>query len=58
LLQVDGIDTPVLFLTDMGDGKWQTNSRLPGNLQPGTHRVRLRTAHGPFSAEVEIDYQP
>jgi hypothetical protein len=58
LLQVDGADTPVLFLTDMGDGKWQTNSRLPAGLQAGTHRVRLRTPRSPFSGEAEISYQP
>lgn len=54
LVQVDGRDLPVLFLTDIGDGRWQTNSRLPAHLQPGPHRVRVRTARSPFSNEVEI----
>ena len=57
LVQVDGVDSGVLFLTDVGDGRWQTNSRLP-DLSPGTHQVRVRTARSPFSKEVEISFEP
>ena len=57
LVQVDGVDSGVLFLTDVGDGRWQTNSRLP-DLSPGTHQVRVRTARSPFSQEVEISFEP
>jgi hypothetical protein len=58
LLQVDGRDVGVLFLTDVGQGRWQTNSRLPGELSPGAHRLSLRTARSQFSQEVEIDFEP
>ena len=58
LVQVDGRDIAVLFLTDIGDGRWQTNSRLPGDLERGTHLVRLRTSRSPFSKDVEISFDP
>jgi tRNA (mo5U34)-methyltransferase len=58
LVQVDGHDLAVLFLTDVGDGRWQTNSRLPADLKPGRHRLRVRTAGSWFSHEVEIRFEP
>jgi hypothetical protein len=58
LVQVDGQDVPVLFLTDVGDGRWQTNSRLPGDLRTGKHRLQVRTARSPFSREVQISFDP
>jgi tRNA (mo5U34)-methyltransferase len=58
LVQVDGRDLAVLFLTDVGNNRWQTNSRLPDQLSPGTHQVRVRTARSPFSGEVEISFEP
>jgi tRNA (mo5U34)-methyltransferase len=58
LVQVDGLDAPVLFLTDVGGGRWQTNSRLPSELAPGTHRVRVRTARSPVSNVFEIRFDP
>lgn len=58
LVQVDGHDAPVLFLTDVGDGRWQTNSRRPAGLSPGTHRVHVRTTRSWFSNEVEIQFDP
>jgi tRNA (mo5U34)-methyltransferase len=58
LVQVDGHDVAVLFLTDVGDGRWQTNSRLPADLKPGPHRLRVRTARSPFSNEEEIRFEP
>ena len=58
LVQVDGRDVPVLFLTDVGQGRWQTNSRLPVDLEPSSHRLRVRTAASPFSEEVEIRSEP
>ena len=58
LVQADGRDLSVLFLTDVGEGRWQTNSRLPADLEPGAHRLRVRTAHSPFSGEQEIRFEP
>ncbi len=49
LLEVDGAAQPVLFLTDLGEGCWQTNSRLPADLAPGPHHVRVRTLQSAFS---------
>ena len=57
-IQVDGRDLAVVFTMEVGDGKWQADSRLPGDIPPGTHRVRVRTARSPFSAEVEIQFEP
>jgi tRNA (mo5U34)-methyltransferase len=58
LVQMDGRDVAVLFLTDVGDNRWQTNSRLPGDIPHGTHMVRVRTARSPFSKDVEIRFEP
>jgi tRNA (mo5U34)-methyltransferase len=58
LVEVDGTATPVLFLSDLGEGAWQTNSRLPAGLTPGPHRIRVRTASSGFSNEVQILFQP
>jgi tRNA (mo5U34)-methyltransferase len=58
LVLVDGRDLAVLFLTDVGDGRWQTNSRLSADLKPGPHRLQVRTARSPFSNEMEIRFEP
>ena len=58
VIQVDGRDVAVVFLMDVGDGRWQADSRLPGDIPPGTHRVRVRTARSPFSNPMEIQFDP
>jgi len=58
VIQVDGRDVAVVFLMDVGDGRWQADSRLPGDIPPGTHPVRVRTARSPFSEPVEIQFDP
>jgi tRNA (mo5U34)-methyltransferase len=58
ILEIDEIEQPVLFLTDLGDGCWQTNSRLPAGIPTGPHDVRLRTPHSPFSDPKLIRLQP
>jgi hypothetical protein len=57
-IQVDGRDVPVVFVMDVGGGCWQADSRLPDDIPPGTHRVRVRTAKSPFSEEMEILFEP
>lgn len=57
ILEIDEAEQPVLFLTDLGGGGWQTNSRLPAGLQPGTHGVRVRTLRSPFSNVGSIQVQ-
>ncbi len=54
ILEVDELEQPVLFLTDLGDGCWQTNSRFPRGLASGAHRVRLRTVRSGFSNATEV----
>jgi tRNA (mo5U34)-methyltransferase len=49
VLEIDGAEEPVLFLTDLRGGAWQTNSRLPATLSPGPHSVRLRTIRSGWS---------
>jgi hypothetical protein len=58
LVQVDGQDVPVLFLTDVGEGRWQTNSRLPSGLVAGIHQLRVRTGRSSFGEDVEISFDP
>ena len=58
ILQIDDIPQPVVFLTDLGNGCWQANSRLPAGLTPGPHRVRVRTIRSPFGAPQTIRLQP
>jgi len=54
ILEIDGAEEPVLFLTDLRGGAWQTNSRLPATLEPGAHRVRLRTIRSGWSNAGEF----
>jgi tRNA (mo5U34)-methyltransferase len=54
ILEIDGAEEPVLFLTDLREGAWQTNSRLPANLTTGPHCVRLRTVHSAWSNPQEF----
>lgn len=58
ILEIDGVEQPLLFLTDLGGGCWQTNSRLPLGLQPGRRRIRVRTARSDFSNAAEILFRP
>ncbi len=58
LVELDGRPLPVLFLTDLGSGAWQTNSQLPAGCARGRHRVRLRTARSRFSQPLEIEFAP
>jgi hypothetical protein len=58
VIQVAGRDVAVVFLMDVGDGRWQADSRLPDDIPPGTHPVRVRTARSPFSNPMEIQFDP
>jgi len=58
ILQIDDAEQPVLFLTDLGGGCWQANSRLPAGLEPGLHRIHVRTFRSDFGAPTEILFQP
>jgi tRNA (mo5U34)-methyltransferase len=58
ILRVDDDEQPLLFLTDLGSGCWQANSRLPAGLQPGLHHVRVRTQRSVFGAPGDIQFQP
>ena len=53
MLEVGGISAVVRFLTDLSDG-WQVNAKLPDNLEPGTHSVRVRTSGSEASNPLEI----
>jgi hypothetical protein len=54
ILEIDGAEEPVLFLTDLRGGAWQTNSRLPAVMPPGSHQVRIRTIRSPWSNAGEF----
>jgi tRNA (mo5U34)-methyltransferase len=58
ILKIDDAEQPVLFLTDLGSGCWQANSRLPASLKPGPHAVRVRSLDSAFSDPAEIFFQP
>ena len=54
-LEVDGYGLPALAVAESRPGEWQVNSRLPPDLLPGLHTVRLRTSSSGFSNEVTIE---
>ena len=58
VLRIDDAAQPVLFLTDLGGGCWQANSRLPAGLEQGQHSVRIRTARSAFGTPGNILFQP
>jgi tRNA (mo5U34)-methyltransferase len=58
ILQIDDGEQPLLFLTDLGGGCWQANSRLPAGMEHGPHSVRIRTVRSVFGAPGEILFQP
>jgi len=58
ILQIDDAAQPLLFLTDLGNGSWQANSRLPAGLRSGPHSVSIRTLRSIFSDPAEISFQP
>ncbi|HZL55594.1 MAG TPA: DUF1698 domain-containing protein [Bryobacteraceae bacterium] len=54
MIEVDGFGVPALTVDSGSPGAWQANCiRAPG-LDPGPHRVRIRTADSPRSNAVEI----
>jgi tRNA (mo5U34)-methyltransferase len=58
VLQIDHAEQAVvLFLTNLGDGCWQANSRLPAGLGKGAHSVRIRTVHSEFGEPGRIWFQ-
>ncbi len=57
-LEIDGREVPVLFLAHLRNGDLQTNSRIPPDLAPGPHQVRLRTPHSPYGNVAEIVFEP
>ena len=57
VLQIDDDEQPVLFLTGLGDGCWQANSRLPAGLAEGRHSVRVRTINSSFGMPGTIFFQ-
>jgi tRNA (mo5U34)-methyltransferase len=54
ILEIDGAEEPVVFLTDIRENTWQTNSRLPVVLAAGSHRARLRTIRSGWSNPEEF----
>jgi hypothetical protein len=54
MLEIDGAEQPVAFLTDIRENTWQTNSRLPAGLEPGPHHARLRTLRSGWSNQEEF----
>jgi tRNA (mo5U34)-methyltransferase len=58
ILLIDDTEQSVVFLTDLGGGCWQANSRLPAGLEQGQHSVRIRTARSAFGTPGNILFQP
>ena len=58
ILMIGEMEQPVAFLTDLGDGGWQANSRLPGGLTEGRQPVRVRTIHSPWSESRDVFFRP
>jgi len=51
---IDGVDAPLAFLTDFGEGKWQANLPLPAGIASGAHSLRLRTLASGWSDVLEF----
>lgn len=54
---IDEQPLPVSFLTDLGDGVWEANIAIPGDLATGTHRLRIRIAGGEWSDAAEFVFE-
>ena len=57
ILEVDELEQPVFFLTNLGKGRWQVNAIVP-ELPPGAHQVRVRTVRSAFSAPAGFQFDP
>ena len=57
---IDGVEPvlPISFLTDLGNGDWQVNLDLPGDLAAGIHTVRLRTIASAWSEPANFVFSP
>ena len=53
-IELDGYGVPALTVTKSGPEAYQANCIRPPGLDPGPHRVRLRTATSALSNAVEI----
>ncbi len=58
LLELDGRRQPILVLADLGNNEWQTNSRVPADLEPGRHELRVRARNSNKTQPAEIFYLP
>jgi tRNA (mo5U34)-methyltransferase len=54
LIEVDGYGVPVLTVGSNGPGAYQANCIRPPGLEPGPHRVEIRTGDSARSNAVEI----
>lgn len=45
------LEVEIETLIDLGNGEWQVNAKLPGELAVGRHPVRVRLSTSEFSAE-------
>lgn len=57
ILDIDGVEQPVSFLTNLGKGAWQLNAGLP-KLSAGAHYARVRTVNSKFSDAVKFLFEP
>lgn len=53
-IELDGYGVPALTVTQSGPDAYQANCIRPPGLDPGPHRVRLRTVNSAFSNPVQI----
>ncbi|MDE3196222.1 MAG: DUF1698 domain-containing protein [Acidobacteriota bacterium] len=53
-IEIDGYGVPALTVVESVPGAYQANCIRPPGLDPGPHRVRLRTARSGLSNAVEI----
>jgi tRNA (mo5U34)-methyltransferase len=58
LIRLDDRDLDVEMVIDLGNQQWQINARVPTDLSPGSHEVRVRTANSHFSAPAKIVADP
>jgi len=54
---VDGHESQPYAFSKVGDGKWQTNSWLPKDLQPGEYLVAIRVLNGATGNRLPIQVE-
>ncbi len=54
---IDGQETAIAFLTDLGGGEWEASLAVPRNLTTGSHHFQLCIADNEWSAQAGFAFE-